>query len=75
MRNGLKYMTSALAAGAVTLTITAAPAAMADSAPAAVIASAPTAMADGHIVQARFGGDPHGGGYGWPGDWPWGWRR
>jgi hypothetical protein len=80
MRSGLKYLTSALAAGAAAAAIAVAPVAMADPAPAqpAVVATASSAMAAGHIVQAGHGGGGgfhgggfHGGGFhggGWGGD-------
>jgi hypothetical protein len=88
MRIGLKYMTSALVAGAAALTIAAAPAAMADpvaAQPAVITNSSST----GHIVEAGHGGGFHGGGFhgggwggggwhgyrGWGGPWPWGWYR
>jgi Spy/CpxP family protein refolding chaperone len=83
MRIGLKYMTSALAAGAAALTIAAAPAAMADPVAAQPAMITNSSLA-GHVVEAGYGGGFHGGGFhgggwhgyrGWGGPWPWGWYR
>jgi hypothetical protein len=72
MRIGLKYLTSALAAGAAAVAIAAAPAALAapTAAEPAVNAAAPAAIA-GHVVPVGHGGGFHGGGFhggGWGGD-------
>ena len=74
MRIGLRYLASALAAGAATVAIAAAPTAMAESAPAqpGMVATAPA------VVNTDWHGH-HGGwdNHGWHGGWtpwvPWGW--
>ena len=76
MRIGLRYLASALAAGAATVAIAAAPTAMAEPAPAqpGMVATAPA------VVNTDWHGH-HGGwdNHGWHGGWtpwvPWGWHR
>jgi Spy/CpxP family protein refolding chaperone len=81
MRIGRRYLASALAAGAATVAIAAAPTAMAEPAPAqpGMVATTPavvnTDWHGGHWGHGHgdWGGDWHGGGWG---PWlPWGWHR
>jgi hypothetical protein len=89
MRIGLRYLASALAAGAATVTIAAAPTAMAEPAPAqpGMVATAPAVVnTDWHGDHGGWGnhgshgGGWHGGGWhggGWAPWVPWGlgWHR
>lgn len=72
MRTGLKYLTSALVAGAAAAAIAVAPIAVApiataDPAPArqTMVASTPSTVDAGHVVETGFrgGGGLHGGGF------------
>ena len=71
MRTGLKYLTSALAAGAAAVAIGVAPVALAEPAQQTVAASTSSAVDAGHVVPTGFhgGGGFHGGWGGYHGGW------